>query len=63
MTVDEKLRHKAAHRFAMGDVAEAPHPTLPRTETHATKISVENFTAEAATNSTDSPYIPEIAMT
>ena len=63
MMLDEKLRHKAAYRFAMGDVAESPHPTLPRAETHATKISVEHFTAEAETNSTDSPSLPKIAMT
>ena len=30
MTVDKELWYEAARRFAMGDVAESPHPTLPR---------------------------------
>ena len=63
MTVDKILRHEAAHRFAMDDVAEAPNPTLPRAATHATKISVEISTTEASTNSTDSPSLPTIVMT
>ena len=46
----------------MGDVSEVPHPTLPRAATHTTKISVEILTAEAATNSTDYPYLPTIMM-
>ena len=43
------MHHEAARQFAMGDVAEAPHPTLPRVETHATKRSVKKLTAAAKT--------------
>ena len=38
MEVEERLWNKAARRFYMGDIDEAPHPTLPRAATHATKI-------------------------
>ena len=62
MMLDEQLRHKAACQFDMGDVAEAPHPTLPRETTHATKGSVK-ISAEAATNSTASTCCPTIVMT
>ena len=50
------MHHEAVRRFAMGDVAEAPHPTLPRVETHATTRSVEILTA-AATNRAASPSL------
>ena len=63
MTVGQTLRDVAARRFAMGDVAEDLHPTLPRAATHATKISFETLTGEAATNSTASTSIPTIVMT
>ena len=41
MTVEERLRNKAARRLYMGDIDEAPRPTLPREATHATKIYVK----------------------
>ena len=62
MMVDERLRHKSARQFSMGDAAEAPHQTLPRAETHATKISVEILTAKISTNITASPSLPTIVM-
>ena len=63
MNQHQQMHHKATHRLDMGDAAEAPHPTLPRAETHATKISVEISIAEVATNSTASPSLPTIVMT
>ena len=47
----------------MGDVVEAPHPTLTRAETHATKRPVKILTAESTTNRTASPSITVIVMT
>ena len=55
------MNHEAARRFDMGDVSEAPHPTLPRVETHATTQSVEISTS-SATKRTDSLYISKIVM-
>ena len=63
MMVDELLRHEAARQFSVGDVAEAPHPTLPSAITYTTKRSVKISTAEAATNSTAYLSLPKMAMT
>ena len=56
------MHHEAARQFAMGDVAEALPPTLPRVETHA-KTGFIKIPTAAATNRNSSPYISTILMT
>ena len=63
MNQHQRMHHEAARQFSMGDVVEAPHPTLTRAETHATKRPVKILTAESTTNRTASPSITVIVMT
>ena len=62
MNQHQRMHDKVARRFAMGDVAEAPHPKLPRAETHATTRFIKILTA-AATNRTAYPSLSTIVMT